>query len=279
MPDPDALGAALGYLAAVRNRGEAVELRGQPVGPLRPSEVAAIGRFMADWIAQRQAENVELAVDLEPDARKSVVVFLGILPLLEVTLQDGMKGILYLASDGAAEAGANLDYLSMMILQPPVRFGTWEQIAARRENGYRPPPLSGLWVIGDLDWSGAPVGEPARSQRLEGLGRARRTPGCRRILLHQQGRETLAPYPLEPAKAKPKPCFIATAACGSADAWEVEALRAFRERRLRPSFAGRRAIALYETLSPPLARWIASRPRVRAWVRRALIRPLARRLA
>lgn len=78
MLDPAVFGATTHYLAAVRKRMKTVELRGQAVGPLRPSEAVAIMRFLADWGAQRHAENVELAVDLEPDARKSVVVFQGL---------------------------------------------------------------------------------------------------------------------------------------------------------------------------------------------------------
>jgi hypothetical protein len=48
-------------------------------------------------------------------------------------------------------------------------------------------------------------------------------------------------------------CFIATAAYGSAMAPQVNVLRAFRERFLRPYTLGRALIRRYELWSPPLA--------------------------
>lgn len=70
-------------------------------------------------------------------------------------------------------------------------------------------------------------------------------------------------------------CFIATAACGSPTSWEVEALRAFRDRSLLPTWGGRLAVEAYYRVSPPLARWIEARAGVRGMVRRLLIAPLA----
>ncbi len=72
------------------------------------------------------------------------------------------------------------------------------------------------------------------------------------------------------------PCFIATAACQSPHSREVVTLRAYRETCLRPHWLGRCGIACYDAISPPLARLIASRPRLREAVRRRLIVPLAR---
>jgi hypothetical protein len=65
-------------------------------------------------------------------------------------------------------------------------------------------------------------------------------------------------------------CFIATAAYGSAWHPHVASLRAFRDHYLRPHAIGRAAIAVYETVSPPLARLIAPRPTLRAAARGAL---------
>jgi subtilisin family serine protease len=65
-------------------------------------------------------------------------------------------------------------------------------------------------------------------------------------------------------------CFIATAAYGSAWHPHVATLRAFRDHHLRPHAVGRRAIALYETVSPPIAELIAPHPALRAVVRGAL---------
>lgn len=81
----------------------------------------------------------------------------------------------------------------------------------------------------------------------------------------------------EHAGPAPGRCFIATAACGAGSP-EVAALRAWRERALRPHAVGRALIACYEACSPPLARWLAPRPAARRRVRRWLVAPLARRV-
>ncbi|MFZ5876818.1 MAG: S8 family serine peptidase [Nitrospirota bacterium] len=65
-------------------------------------------------------------------------------------------------------------------------------------------------------------------------------------------------------------CFIATAAYGSAWHPHVASLRRFRDERLRPFAAGRAAIAVYETVSPPIAAFIAPHPTLRAITRGAL---------
>ncbi|MFZ5863416.1 MAG: S8 family serine peptidase [Nitrospirota bacterium] len=65
-------------------------------------------------------------------------------------------------------------------------------------------------------------------------------------------------------------CFIATAAYGSAWHPHVASLRTFRDHRLRPFAVGRAAISIYETISPPIAAFIAPRPLLRAVTRGAL---------
>ncbi len=78
-----------------------------------------------------------------------------------------------------------------------------------------------------------------------------------------------------PAPASRSRCFIATAACGTPDHPLVDALRAFRDRRLLRHRSGRAFVRLYERLSPPLAAWIGPRPLARRLVRACLVRPAA----
>ena len=76
-------------------------------------------------------------------------------------------------------------------------------------------------------------------------------------------------------QTRPSKCFIATAACGGGEQAEVATLRRFRNRVLRKSRAGRACIAVYEAVSPPIARAVG-RSKPLAAVVRAGIQVLAR---
>ena len=65
-------------------------------------------------------------------------------------------------------------------------------------------------------------------------------------------------------------CFIATAAYGHADAPEVVQLRRFRDDVLMSNVFGRAFVATYYRVSPPFARLIARRPRLRVAVKKTL---------
>ncbi|ABM63131.1 S8 family peptidase [Halorhodospira halophila] len=65
-------------------------------------------------------------------------------------------------------------------------------------------------------------------------------------------------------------CFIATAAYGSEQAHQVEALRDFRDDYLMPHPPGRALVAAYYAVSPPIAEWVAAEEHRQRWVRRLL---------
>lgn len=65
-------------------------------------------------------------------------------------------------------------------------------------------------------------------------------------------------------------CFIATAAYGDADAPEVLELRRFRDEVLLQHFWGRAFVRTYYRMSPPFARIIARRPKLRVAVKKTL---------
>lgn len=77
---------------------------------------------------------------------------------------------------------------------------------------------------------------------------------------------------------KTRPCYIATACYGDPDHPDVRVLRRFRDERLLPARWGRAAVTLYECLSPPLARRLRPEGWFSGFVRRALLKPLVRRL-
>lgn len=65
-------------------------------------------------------------------------------------------------------------------------------------------------------------------------------------------------------------CFIATAAFGSKQAWQVELLRNFRDQVLLKSQLGKEFVKFYYKNSPPLANAISKRPWAKQVVRAAL---------
>jgi uncharacterized repeat protein (TIGR02543 family) len=70
-------------------------------------------------------------------------------------------------------------------------------------------------------------------------------------------------------------CPVTVAAYGTGTAERLNVLRGFRDVVLEQSAAGSRLVALYYQLSPPVARFIASRDLLRALVRELMVGPLS----
>ena len=66
------------------------------------------------------------------------------------------------------------------------------------------------------------------------------------------------------------PCFVATAAYGSALEPRIGVLRRFRDRHLRPHAPGRALVSLYESVGPTLAGWVEGDEGLRGVVQSAL---------
>ena len=72
-------------------------------------------------------------------------------------------------------------------------------------------------------------------------------------------------------------CFIATAVYGDVMAPEVVELRSFRDNILTKSIPGRVFISIYYTISPPIARWLKTKPPL-ASITRSVLDRLVKRL-
>ena len=120
------------------------------------------------------------------------------------------------------------------------------------------------------------------------------TPRCnvvkkKKAIVNKGGFQEVQPRPVTAAEAvtsidedweearvaKPQPvhsraCFIATAAYGDIDAPEVDQLRRFRDRSLMTNAVGRGFVRTYYRVSPPIARLIARKPKLRLMTRKVL---------
>jgi PKD repeat protein len=73
---------------------------------------------------------------------------------------------------------------------------------------------------------------------------------------------------------EPSPCFIATAAYGTALHEDINVLRDFRDEYLMPNPAGRTFVKIYYSTSPPLAEVMRDNEGLRTAVRDGLVKPL-----
>ena len=87
-------------------------------------------------------------------------------------------------------------------------------------------------------------------------------------------RQSLRLNPNADSSRRPSPCFIATAVFGEV-APETELFRAFRDRHLANSTAGRLFIQFYYWISPTIATGLARSPRIRPVAKLILLAILA----
>ena len=77
------------------------------------------------------------------------------------------------------------------------------------------------------------------------------------------------------AEKRDKACFIATAAYGTPFAKEIDVLRNWRDESLKASFLGSLFVKIYYKMSPPVAKFISRREKLRKLVR-IILKPVIR---
>lgn len=269
------------FIRSVEERFQRVEYtdrNGQRITGLRPSELLAFHTLTGQMAQQREKPVYELAIELEEDARKYVFIFFVLVPLFRAVTSSSM---VYVAPDGPA--AASLAYGRLFIVDP-VEFVDLRDLTQAADYGRLPGLLKGRVVLMDMECNFVMPAkdDPTRSYSYCEAEQAKmmRTyhailwkGGCHKVLVYQKGVKSLVSYPPQFGKAS---CFIATAACATPDAWEVRALRAFRDEVLLRFAWGRLFSRCYHRLSPPLAQWVAARRGRQQRVRRFFVNPLAR---
>jgi hypothetical protein len=268
-------------IAQTLRNSECTDSKGNPIREFLPAEFVALSEFLLNVVKLRGA-TLRCALELSGDDRKHVVVYAGILSIIEADARRTGRKILFLSPDSTSEAAAELEYRAMwpFTTSKGVEFSTWDNLQPKPENGFRLADLGRFWVIGDLDWSGQPHGGNIGDLKVTAVKRVLADGACPALLLHQQGKIPVIPFPptFGTRPAAKGGCFIATAACGSPLVVEVVTLQEFRDRVLVPTPMGRLVINAYKRFSPPIARWIKRHPIARMFVRNILIRPAARTL-
>ena len=258
--------------------GPLTERNGSPITGLRPSELLAFHTLTAQMAGQKDKPAYEIALELEEDARKSVFIFFVLLPIFR-TISSG--SMIYVAVDDMH--GPKQDCMHFFI-RDQVEFVELLNLTQAVDHARVQAMFKGhvLLVDTETDFAIPKPGDPNinysyledKRSKLKWtfngiLGRS----GYHKIVIFKKGTKSLVSYPMQ--FPKPSNCFIATAACATPDAWEVGALRAFRDETLLRSMWGRLFNRCYCLLSPPLARWIENSRGRQQMVRRFFVTPLA----
>ena len=258
--------------------GPLTERNGRPITSLRPSELLAFHSLTAQMAQQKDKPDYEIAIELEEDARKSVFIFFVLLPIFRSIASGSM---IYVAVDDMH--GPKQDCMHFFI-RDQVEFLELLNLTQAVDYARVQALFKGhvLLVDTQTDFAIPKPGDPninysyfedKRSKLMWTFNGILGRSGYHKIVIFQKGTKSLVSYPLQ--FPKPSNCFIATAACATPDAWEVRALRAFRDETLLLSMWGRLFNRCYCLLSPPLARWIAISRSRQNLVRRYFVKPLA----
>lgn len=275
------LDASENFIRSVEERFQKVEYKdrnGLRITGLRPSELLAFHTLTTQMAQQRDKPAYELAIELDEDARKHVFIFFVLVPLFSAVTSSSM---VYVAPDGPA--GASLAY-GRFFITDPVEFVDLRDLTQAADYGRLQGLLKGRVVLVDMESNFVMPAkdDPTRSYSYceAKMAKMMRTyhaivwkGGYHKVLVYQKGTKSLTSYPPQFGKAS---CFIATAACATPDAWEVRALRAFRDEVLCRFSLGRLFSRCYHRLSPPLAQWVAGTQKRQHLVRRFFVNPLAR---
>ena len=268
----------LNRILTEQGMGQLTERNGRPITSLRPSELLAFHALTAQMAQQKDKPAYEIALELEEDARKSVFIFFVLLPIFRSITSSSM---IYVAVDDMH--GPKLECMNYFI-RDQVEFVELLNLTQALDYGRFESLLKGRVVLADVesDFAIPKPGNPnisysyledKQAKLMRTINAILGRTGYHKIIIFQKGTKSLISYP--PQFIRGSKCFIATAACATPDAWEVGALRAFRDETLLRSMWGRLFNRCYCLLSPPLARWIANSRSRQQMVRRFFVTPLA----
>jgi HEAT repeat protein len=74
-------------------------------------------------------------------------------------------------------------------------------------------------------------------------------------------------------------CFIATACYGDINCPQVNVLRQYRDEEMLTNVIGRILVSIYYAVSPPIAEWLKSKPRLASALRKKVLDKIAKRLS
>ena len=183
-----------GYASAIDEQISAIsglgDSDGEPLESLGANEQAVLTEFtMAATAKLANPKGFKHYLEIPPDARKTVLTLLGLLPLISADARQHKRPILYITPDSRSESHARLAYRRYMILSTPLEFGTWDDLTRAFAGGLNP---KAIWVIGDLDFSGPPMGGDLLEEREKAVSILVRHKKTRALFIHKAGLASVA---------------------------------------------------------------------------------------